>query len=187
MGTCITVFPTTDQTHIIFCLIELKLIENLVSIKKMMHIINDMQDKLYASTKSYCIYTVFNRGTESASGTPLGQSSATSVLIRSAIQGAKQEASDTKRLQQLWFHGQQSKCFCSYPQWNAWRSPSPDSDQSLLLPTATASNPSLMRMSLSTPSCVPPPTPRSVTLSLSPNLLSRFASLTTNASVCHCH
>ena len=89
MGTCITVFPTTDQTHIIFCLIELKLIENLVSIKKMMHIINDMQDKLYASTKSYCIYTVFNRGTESASGTPLGQSSATSVLIRVCHSGCK--------------------------------------------------------------------------------------------------
>lgn len=108
-------------------------------------------------------------------------------LYGSAIQGAKQEASDTKRLQQLWFHGQQSKCFCSYPQWNAWRSPSPDSDQSLLLPTATASNPSLMRMSLSTPSCVPPPTPISVTLSLSPNLLSHFAYLTRNVSVCHCH
>lgn len=108
-------------------------------------------------------------------------------LYEFAIRGAKQEASNTMRLQQQWFHGQQSKCFCSYPQWIAWRSPSPDSDQSLLLPTATASNPSLMRMSLSTPSCVPPPTPRSVTLSLSPNLLSRFASLTTNASVCHCH
>lgn len=107
-------------------------------------------------------------------------------LSEFAIQGVKQEASNTKRLQQQWFHGQQSKCFCSYPQWSSWKSPSPNFDQLWLLPTVTALNPSLMRMSQSILFCVPPLTPRSVTLSLSLNPQSRFASLTRN-SVCPCH